>query len=193
MRPQILSTPEECIEPQANASGAVPLVWDTPDGERTVYATKGKLGVKFHAKFPLEVKCQPEGHGKELGIDAGWILKSVNGVDVTPGTDIDSVLRLHAKMTGSVHSEIRRTPEPRPSSASEAVPLVWQTPEGERTVYATQRKLGVKFHAKFPLEVKCQPEGHGKELGIRAGWVLESVNGMVVTPGTDLGSVLHLH
>merc|ERR1712070_540858 len=69
----------------------VSLTWDTPDGEQTVLATKRPLGVQFLAEFPLKVKREPEGHSKEIGVKKGWILKSVNGIDVTAMHDIAKV------------------------------------------------------------------------------------------------------
>merc|ERR1719159_511158 len=70
---------------------AVPLSWDTPSGEQTVYATKKPLGIQFRAEFPLKVKREPEGHGKEIGIRLGWVLKRINGIDVTTMSDINKV------------------------------------------------------------------------------------------------------
>jgi hypothetical protein len=77
------------------------MVWETPEGERTVYATRKPLGVEFHPNFPLTVKREPEGHGKELGVQVGWVLKLVNGVAVKPHSETDSVLRLHGRRSGS--------------------------------------------------------------------------------------------
>jgi hypothetical protein len=50
--------------------------------------------VQFRAEFPLKIKREPVGHGKELGLEVGWTLRSVNGVDVSKMTDIKKVNEL---------------------------------------------------------------------------------------------------
>jgi len=198
-------------QPRANpaSSHGVPMVWDTPQGERTVYATQKPLGVQFRREFPLKVKHEPEGHGKELGVKVGWVLKSVNGVDVTGPGDYESVVRLHGKkqpcqrdisqVSEVLYKEVgvETTPfvgESKPGKKPPlGVPLVWDTQQGERTVYATKKPLGVRFHAEFPLKVKHEPVGHGKELGIEMGWILKSVNGTIVTGPSGFDPVLRLH
>merc|ERR1719446_268812 len=95
----------------------VPLVWDTPTGERTVYATKKPLGVQFRAEFPLRVKREPIGHGKEIGVELGWILKRVNGIDVTVMTDIRKVNEILYREVGekTVPVELWKDPLAEPA------------------------------------------------------------------------------
>merc|ERR1712232_1176471 len=133
------------------------------------------------------------GHGNEIGIKVGWILKSVNGIDVTAMTDIRKVNEI-------LHSEVGEKTVPveewnqdllptEPSRMPIGVPIVWNTPNGDQTVYATRKPLGVQFRAEFPLKIKREPEGHGKEIGIKVGWILKSVNGFDVTAMTDIKKV----
>merc|ERR1712232_1169212 len=119
-----------------NLPNGVPLVWDTAHGQRTVYATKKPLGVQFRAEFPLKVKREPEGHGKDIGIQMGWILRSVNSIDVTAMTDIGRVNEILYREVGEKTVPLESFKEPAP------VALVWDTPHGERTVYATKKPLG---------------------------------------------------
>jgi len=171
----------------------VPLVWETPSsGEVTVYARKKPLGVQFKAEFPLRVKREPEGHGKEIGIEVGWILKTVNGIDVASKDNMEEVNEILYREVGEKTmpvEELRRhslDPVPR------GVPLIWDTPSGERTVYARKKPLGVQFKAEFPLKVKREPEGHGKNIGIEVGWILKSVNGVDVTTMRDIKKINEL-
>jgi hypothetical protein len=184
---------QEAIAGRAEATMArhgIPLVWLTPSGEKTVYATRKPLGVQFRAEFPLKVKREPEGHGKDIGIQLGWILKSVNGIDVTGMTNIAKVNEILYKETGEkTVPEEEFVEHHHTQQMQKAVELVWETPIGEKIVYATKKPLGVKFLANFPLKVKREPEGHGKELGIQLGWILKRINGMDVTAMNNINKV----
>lgn len=62
------------------------------------------------------------------------------------------------------------------------VALTWDTGDGsEVTVYATGRPLGIKFKEVLPIRVHRDREGHGKEIGIKVGWVLVAVNNVDIT------------
>jgi hypothetical protein len=195
-----LSMPSEItaaeMDPQhSKGAKAVPLIWDTPDGEKITYARKKPLGVQFSAEFPLRVKREPLGHGKDLGIEVGWILKSVNGIDITKVRDFAEVNNILYKEVGEKTIPLDQwkrsalDAEARDSMVAGGVPLIWDTPDGERTVYATKKPLGVQFKAEFPLKVKREPEGHSKELGVKKGWILKSVNGIDVTAMNDMAKV----
>lgn len=185
--------PKDLMVPQqeANPRGGVALVWTTPSGERTTYATRKPLGVQFCAEFPLKIKREPEGHAKEIGIEVGWILKSVNGIDVTAMTDIKKVNEILYREVGekTVPVEEWNQALTEPLRIPKGVPLVWGTPNGEQTVHASRKPLGVQFRAEFPLRVKREPEGHAREIGIKVGWILKSVNGFDVTAMTDIKKV----
>merc|ERR1711988_1320611 len=171
----------------------VPLIWETTNGERAVYVTRRPLGVQFRAEFPLKVKREPVGHSKELGIEMGWILKCVNGIDVTRMTDIGKVNEILYREVGektlSVEQWNDALVESEFPAPSKGIPLKWDTPRGPRTVYATKKPLGVQFSAEFPLKIKRSPVGHGKDLGLEVGWILTSVNGIDVTAMTDISKV----
>jgi hypothetical protein len=67
----------------AKAPSVVNLVWDTPAGEAIVCATKMPLGITYANELPIKVTAVDVGHGKEIGIEVGWVLKSVNGKNIT--------------------------------------------------------------------------------------------------------------
>jgi len=78
----------------------VPMTWDTPRGDVTVHAIMKPLGLKFPSEVPLKISEEKEGHGKEIGVEVGWSLKNINGVDVSKMTDfteVNSVLHAHVK------------------------------------------------------------------------------------------------
>jgi hypothetical protein len=199
----------------------VPLIWDTPNGEKTVDARKKPLGVQFRAEFPLKVKREPEGHGKEIGVEVGWILKSVNGIDVATRRSIKEVndilyrevgektvpldqWRKHAMdpeysdgllsariaaVTSLLLQPEKMDPELPSSVPPSGVPLVWDTPDGERTVHARKKPLGIQFKAEFPIIVDRKPVGHAEEIGIEIGWILKSVNGIDVATMQGISDV----
>jgi hypothetical protein len=63
----------------------VKMIWETPGGESvTVFARRQPLGLNFNKELPIVVTAAKEGsHGKELGIQPGWSLKSLEGTDVS--------------------------------------------------------------------------------------------------------------
>jgi len=194
--PAGLATIEQSTQPHIGtqemprAPTGVPLIWDTPCGERTVYATKKPLGVQFRAEFPLRVKREPEGHGKEIGVEVGWILKRVNGIDVMAMTDIRRVNEILYREVGEKTVPVEEwNQKAMEEQWIKGIPLIWDTPKGRRVVYATKKPLGVQFRAEFPLTIKREPEGHGKEIGLQVGWVLVEVNGTDVTAMTDINKV----
>jgi hypothetical protein len=179
------------VEPGREPAKVVALTFDTPDGERTVHARKKPLGIQFRAVFPLTVKCEPEGHGKELGVEVGWVLKAINSIDVSSMTDMNQVNEILYREVGEKTVPITQWSRPEPASERDhkVVALTWDTPDGVRIVYARKKPLGVDFRAVFPLKVKREPEGHGKELGIEVGWILKAINGLDVSVMTDMSQL----
>jgi hypothetical protein len=60
----------------------VRMTWDTPNGKETVHAAKLPLGVTFATDIPLTV-VGVEDHGRDIGVRVGWVLRVVNGNDLT--------------------------------------------------------------------------------------------------------------
>jgi hypothetical protein len=75
----------------------VPLNFGTPAGERTVYAKRGApLGMSFvQNEVPLSVTTlSQDSQARQLGIEFGWILKGVDGIDVSELTDFRNVYEI---------------------------------------------------------------------------------------------------
>jgi hypothetical protein len=120
---KVVVTPVTEAAEQQEANSGVPLIWDTLNGSKTVYATKKPLGVQFRAEFPLKIKCEPLGHGKELGLEVGWTLRSVKGVDVSKMTDIKKVNELLYQEVGEKTVPLDQWKEPEPLNTPTGVPL----------------------------------------------------------------------
>jgi len=69
----------------------MPLVWDTGQGEQTVYALSKPLGIRFNCVLPIKITHDNDGHGKDIGVKPGWVLKSINYVDLTRYTSFQEV------------------------------------------------------------------------------------------------------
>jgi len=74
---------------------AITLTWDTGDGnEETVIATKKPLGLVFNQSLPIKITSEKDGHGKDIGIQVGWVLKNINGVDVLNSNSFADVQKI---------------------------------------------------------------------------------------------------
>eukprot|EP00927_Polykrikos_kofoidii_P055709 TRINITY_DN49923_c0_g1_i1.p1 TRINITY_DN49923_c0_g1~~TRINITY_DN49923_c0_g1_i1.p1 ORF type:complete len:162 (-),score=32.44 TRINITY_DN49923_c0_g1_i1:56-541(-) len=65
----------------------------------------------------------------------------------------------------------------------EGVTMKFGTENGkEETVTFTKRPLGMDFDKRVPIIMKrVTPNGHGYDLGVKAGWTLLAVNGEDIT------------
>jgi hypothetical protein len=170
---------------EADTSG-VPLTWDTPSGIKTVYATEKVLGLQFSPSLPVKISREQKGHGKDLGVEVGWSLRSVNGVDVTCKTSFREVMKI-------LHREVGLKPAPKPKDQEQRkVLLTWDTPHGEKIVLATEKILGLHFPSSLPITISREQEGHGKDIGIEVGWTLKNINGIDITGRTDFKEVMKI-
>jgi hypothetical protein len=53
---------------------------------------------------------------------------------------------------------------------------VWSTPQGDVTVYAIRKPLGLIYKRETPFTIEQEKESHAKDIGIRKGWVLKEIN-----------------
>jgi len=161
----------------------IPLIFEVNGDDKRVNAIKDKpFGTRFNAEFPLMAKGIVKGHAKELGVQAGWILKSVDGVDVT-GAASDWATRSRG-LSDTEQQEFKRIDKILKEKLGDGLlfgtPIEWNTPNGIKTVWAIDRPLGVPVGFTMPLTVTEAPHGHGEVLGIKIGWVLHSISGQNV-------------
>jgi len=81
--------------------GGIPLTWETGSGEQTVWAFKKSLGLTFEKQLPIKITKETHGHGEEIGIKVGWVLKQINFKDVTMLTNFQEVDKI-------LHDEISK-------------------------------------------------------------------------------------
>merc|ERR1712185_880272 len=147
----------------------LPLTFQTGEKETTVYALRKPLGLVFEKRQPIKINENKEGHGKDLGIRKGWILTHVNNVNVLsmPFQEADDLL----------HAAINKLP------GDHIIPMRWDTGDGQEiTVFARRKPLGLVFErGVLPIKITMESRGHGKDLGIRVGWILKSINNIDVS------------
>jgi hypothetical protein len=156
-------------ETQRVRDSQVPLTWDTPEGEQIVFADRAPLGVNFEREhMPLSVTgVRPESQAVSLGIQPGWRLHRVDGVDITSMATFE--LCFH---------ELVHALQPK-----EEVTLLWGTPGGDRTIHARRAPLGVNFkNDRIPMVVTSVNTGsQAEEHGIDTDWILKNVDGIDIT------------
>jgi hypothetical protein len=157
-----LTTNEPVLVPPAGTGMGLPLTWETGNGKKTVFATRKPLGLLFDKEKPIRVIQDREGHGFDLGVREGWILTSINYVDIQ-WMNFDEQNRL-------LHTEVGKLPG--------SIPLTFATPpDGMKTVWASQKPLGLIFEKdELPITISAVREGHSKDIGVQVGWVLKSIN-----------------
>jgi hypothetical protein len=142
--------------------------------EKSVFADLGRkpLGIRFSAKLPVKVEREQD-ITRSLGIQPGWSLKSINGSDISGIKD---------------YQQINATLKKEEIGLLE-VPMTWESPRGDVTVYAIKKPLGLKFPSEAPIKILEESEGHGKEIGVEIGMSLKSINGERVDRIADFDKV----
>jgi hypothetical protein len=173
----------------------LPLTFDTGSGLSTVYATERPLGLQFYKnELPIKITGEKDGHGKDIGIQVGWTLVAINHVDITKWSfdTVDHVLHNEVGALPGPNGEdmpdptasatsLWRDAAPPPKKAT-GVTLTWKDATGARhEVTATKKPLGLSSHAKVPIKVVSEKEGHGKQIGIKVGWELVKIGDVDVT------------
>jgi hypothetical protein len=140
-----------------------PIVFDTPDGEKTVYATKKPLGLEYPKQIPITISEDREGHGRELGVKLGWIMRKINGKDLTGCKSFQEARHI-------MYEEAQHLPG--------GVTLTFTKEDKlEKKVWATKTPLGIEWSRNVPVAVEQVLEGqHAQELEIQTGWILKAVN-----------------
>jgi len=69
-----------------------------PDGSEREVSFAGEVppvGLTFRRKMPVTVKTiTPDSPSERLGIEADWIVKALNGEDISPGLHFDTVFEM---------------------------------------------------------------------------------------------------
>merc|ERR1719160_1549302 len=119
------------------------MVFESNGKEHAVYFTCRPLGLIFCPKLPLVVEATSNATAR-LGVQAGWVLKSVDRSNIS-GMSYDQVLQLLAPL---VERKL-----PVDANLQNGLEIVFESNGEERVVNFTKRPLGVTFNAELPLTV----------------------------------------
>jgi hypothetical protein len=101
---------------------------------------------------------EAEGLSRDLGIEPGFIFRSIDGAPVKPNFEEFFADFLRAMEQLPFHYEVE---------------LEFATQSGTRkTVRLRQRPIEMMFAASLPIVISST-QGHSEDLGIRAGWQLK--------------------
>jgi hypothetical protein len=171
---------EQLDVPHSGSTDCCKLVFHDKDGsEHTVHVEFQPLGLVFETSLPLIVaRHKFDSYGAALGIEVGWVLKEINGRDVTDVNSADQALEL-------LSIELSELPFDDPQHACT---IVFDAFGKDETVRVRYKPLGLQFSIELPLKVaSVTHDGCGELLGIQRGWIFKSINGV------DLSSVNSLH
>jgi len=152
----------KCYRRRCLVAPGLPLTFHTQTGEVvSVFALKKPLELSNNKGQPMKIGTLPDGHAKDLGIEAGWTLSGIGYMDITqmPYAEADKLL------------------QERVDKLPFAIPLTFKMNNGKsKTTYAYQQPLGLTFDHQLPIKITKEEEGHAKHLGIEIGWELLAVN-----------------
>jgi hypothetical protein len=139
------------------------LVFETRTGLQTVYATHKPLGLVYQkSRLPIKITNVTESHGKDIGVQVGWVLKSINNRELSGFGNFEDIYHI-------MHEEMCKLPG--------GVAMTWDIGDRrERTVWAMKKPLGIVFDKSLPITITTETPGHGYDIGIRKGWILKRVN-----------------
>lgn len=156
-------------EPQKEEVG-IPVTFNTGASIKTVTISRKPLGMIFGKQQPLTVTSVRKGsHCDNLGVLPGWVVKSVDGQDISKMSVEDAADLALSKMQGLPQSD-------------GSVVLVFDANGAERTVVASRKPFGATLLKQAPLTIsKVAPDGHADKLRVKPGWTLKSVAGEDLT------------
>jgi len=138
---------------------------------KTVVFTRQPLGLTLGRELPVSV-MQAGGHAAELGVEAGWIVESVQGMQVAD----------HKLTLDEVAATIGNIAHQLPSDESgPGFPVVFRDEAGRpRSAVFEEKPLGLHLSRNFPLTV-TGVSNVSAGMGIKEGWTVLSVAGQDVT------------
>lgn len=160
--------PVKVESPQMEVEFFIGTLGLSPDGISTgVNFRRRPLGMTFANTTPISVeKVKDGGHAEELGVQPGWVFKSIAGRPVE-GMSWDAVADALQGAAAPLEGP---------------VVVEFLDEDGVATsVNFVKRPLGLKFRSTIPVEVESVvPEGHADQLGVLQGWKFKKISGRPV-------------
>lgn len=159
-------------EPKKEEVG-IPVDFAVGGSTRTVVVCKKPLGMVFGKTQPLTVTQVVKGsHCDELGVQVGWVCKTIAGQDISSMRVEDAADLAMSKMQSLPQS-------------SNSVTLVFDAQGSDKTVIVSRRPFGATVQ-QGPLKVlKVTENGHADKLRVQVGWTIKSIAGEDVSKLDD--------
>merc|ERR1712217_505876 len=124
--------------------------------------------------LPIKITGEKAGHGKDIGVKVGWVLKSINRVSIEGNNEWQEVDTI-------MHTETNKLPG--------GLRLDFSSESGNDiiTKWFFHHPLGLKYKVdETPIKV-TEVHGPGIVVGVQAGWILKAIGEIV--PGKDVDPV----
>jgi hypothetical protein len=159
--------PPEAVE-LTKACPPVKIVFESDGEDHEVHFTHKPVGLVFKAskinqRLPLVVEATNAGT-RQLGVQPGWVLKSVNGWD-TSGKTYEQVTEFMAPRVQKL---------PFHEKFQNGLRMVFESNGEQHEVCFTHKPLGLALSPELPWIVRSTSDA-AQELGVQKGWVLKSV------------------
>lgn len=173
----------ECRRAEDRTASNVSITLRKPGGEVVfVSFAQAPLGIDFGRDVPLTVVAV-SGNAANLGVQVGWEVKSVGGID------LDDPELLFAEAIELVKEEVCRLEGARHPMVEVGLPVCFVSGQ---TVMFDRAPLGFDLSPELPLRVTAV-KGQAAKLRVSSGWVLQSVGGARLDdPGIVLADALAL-
>lgn len=152
---------------QQKANQGLKVVFESEGVQHPVLFTQLPLGLIFHQKLPMVVDKTFD-MAARLGVQAGWVVKSVNDQDIDESDmTYDQVVEL-----------INKGKQKLPSNTE--LKVVFESNDDQHTIVFTEKPLGLTFKPELPLVVEEASEAT-KRMGVKEGWVVKRINNQDVS------------
>jgi hypothetical protein len=164
----------------AQNAASLKIVLGVNGGEKCIHILQRPLGAEFSKdeSGPCKIaKIRPQSHAAEIGMEVGWIVKSIGGLDVTRIS--------FEEMQGVLKSGMAVLPTATASFGSNSgLELVFAVAGSEKRIHLHRRPLGAEFakRSKGPTKIETiRPQSYAAELGMEVGWIIKRIGGEDVT------------
>lgn len=144
------------------------MVFDKGDGgTQTIHFTERPLGLTFNEAMPIIVD-RVDQHAAVLGVQVGWIVKEIDGHDIT-------------NMTYREAFNILSIGADRLMSSSDLIEFIFGDHNGGTVKLYAKRPVGLHVNLEGdPIRV-YRVEGYAASRGVQVGWTLKGINNQDVS------------
>jgi len=144
-----------------------PLVFYAKGYDRSVYVAERPVGILFSKELPIVVEGVSSGSISGAGVDKGWVLGQVDGVNVVR-MEYEKVLQLIKKSVDKL---------PRQDVEATYVKLTFNMDGVDTSFNIDTAPVGIVWSEELPIVVKGFAfTSTANDMGVQPGWELKAVN-----------------